>query len=463
MAKKLPLPPKSSQAVKRGPTVPIPNTVEKVKGYGTLTIYKMEKSPFFYVRIYDHKKVIRCSTKKEEKREAIEFAKEWFVTIKTKRINKLPINKKSGFEVCAYGLQKENQARQLRGEISARKLHSDSCRLEADLLPFFKKYEIQEIDYKLVNDYVGRLNDDPVNRKLATNSLKMHLSHIKTILKYAQRMGVIQTLPLFPSLKTTDNVRAWLSKLEYNKLHNTARTHVGEKFELKAKDGAVYRTMHLTQELYDLVLFMVNTFIRPTDIRVLRHSHVKVVKSESVYLLLSHPATKGHAAPIVSMPQAIEVYSKIVERQRAEGTYDPNGHVFMPQHSENRDYALQQLGNQFTYLLSICGLKESSAGEPRTLYSLRHTAIMFRLIESKGLDLLTLARAARTSVEMIDRFYAKHLTAEMNVDLIQSQRSETKQARNDEIKARLKGESAAVATTGDNEYRQLSCWCYRLI
>ncbi|NCT08455.1 MAG: hypothetical protein GW769_17105, partial [Alphaproteobacteria bacterium] len=241
MAKKLPLPPKSSQAVKRGPTVPIPNTVEKVKGYGTLTIYKMEKSPFFYVRIYDHKKVIRCSTKKEEKREAIEFAKEWFVTIKTKRINKLPINKKSGFEVCAYGLQKENQARQLRGEISARKLHSDSCRLEADLLPFFKKYEIQEIDYKLVNDYVGRLNDDPANRKLATNSLKMHLSHIKTILKYAQRMGVIQTLPLFPSLKTTDNVRAWLSKLEYNKLHNTARTHVGEKFELKAKDGAVYR------------------------------------------------------------------------------------------------------------------------------------------------------------------------------------------------------------------------------
>jgi len=451
MAKKLPPSPTASQAVKRGPTVPIKSTVEKVKGYGTLTIYKMEKSPFFYVRIYDNKTVIRCSTKKEDKREAIEFAKEWFVTVKTKRINKLPINKKSGFEVCAYGLQKEDKARQLRGEISARKVHSDSCRLEADLLPFFKKYEIQEIDYRLINDYIARLNEDPAKRKLATNSIKMHMTHIKSILKYALRMGVIQTLPLFPALKTVDNVRPWLSKLEYNKLHNTARTHVGEKFELKAKDGNVYRTMHLTLELYELILFMVNSFIRPTDIRVLRHSHIKIVNSDSVYLLLSHPATKGHAAPIVSMPQAIEVYNGIVERQKAEGTYSENGLVFMPQHAENRDYALQQLGNQFTYLLTICGLKESAAGEARTLYSLRHTAIMFRLIESSGLDLLTLARAARTSVEMIDRFYAKHLTAEMNVKLIHSHRSETKQARNDEIKARMKAGDAETVIVDEND------------
>jgi len=303
--------------------------VEKVKGYGTLTIYKMEKSPYFYVRIYDDGKVIRCSTKKEEKREAINFAKDWFGSLKAKRINQLPINKKSGFELCAYGLLKENKARLLRNEISKTKYHNDECRLEGDLLPFFKKYEIQEIDYKLINDYIAWLNEDPSKRKLATNSLKIHLSHIKLILKYAQRMGVIQTLPLFPTLKTVDNVRAWLSKLEYNTLHNTARTHVGDKFELKAKDGSVYRTMHLTQELYELILFMVNTFIRPTDIRVLRHSHIKVVNSDSVYLLLSHPATKGHAAPIVSMPKAIDVYSAIVERQKAEGTYDVNGHVLL--------------------------------------------------------------------------------------------------------------------------------------
>jgi hypothetical protein len=37
-------------------------------------------------------------------------------------------------------------------------------------------------------------------------------------------------------------------------------------------------------------------------------------------------------------------------------------------------------------------------------------------------DLLTLARNARTSVEMIERFYASQLTPEMNIALLQSRR-----------------------------------------
>jgi hypothetical protein len=61
-------------------------------------------------------------------------------------------------------------------------------------------------------------------------------------------------------------------------------------------------------------------------------------------------------------------------------------------------------------------------GRERTLYSLRHTAIMFRLLYGEGIDMLTLARNARTSVQMIERFYASSLTGEMNVGLLQSRR-----------------------------------------
>ena len=39
---------------------------------------------------------------------------------------------------------------------------------------------------------------------------------------------------------------------------------------------------------------------------------------------------------------------------------------------------------------------------------------------------------------MIDRFYAKHLTAEMNVDLIQSSRSESLRTINDAATTRVK-------------------------
>jgi hypothetical protein len=38
------------------------------------------------------------------------------------------------------------------------------------------------------------------------------------------------------------------------------------------------------------------------------------------------------------------------------------------------------------------------------------------------IDLLTLARNARTSVEMIERFYASNLNAEMNIDLLHRRR-----------------------------------------
>jgi hypothetical protein len=67
-------------------------------------------------------------------------------------------------------------------------------------------------------------------------------------------------------------------------------------------------------------------------------------------------------------------------------------------------------------------LRYSHLGQRRTLYSLRHSAITFRLPYGKNIDLLTLARNARTSAEMIDKFYASELTAEMNVDMLHSRR-----------------------------------------
>ena len=423
---------------KKHPTVPIPSTVEKVKGHSTLTIYKMEKSPYYYVRIFENGKIYRKSTKKTERKEAIKFAEEYFLELKGKQINKLPLTQKSGFEVCAYGLLKENKTRVLRKEIVESKIKHDEARLKKDILPYFKHFQVGDIDYKAINGYIDYLIKDRKVIKVSGSTLKIHLSHIKTILGYAQRMGVIQALPAFPKIKTVDTARSWFSKAEYSKLHNTARTHIGEKFEIKAKSDEVIRTMVLTKELYDLILFMTNTFIRPTDIRVLKHKHIAIVKSDEVYLRLTHPPTKKHANPVVSMPKAIEVYNEIVERQKKEGFGKAEDFVFQPQHKENRDYAIQQLHRQFEYVLQLTNLKTNGAGEKRTLYSLRHTAIMFRLIDSQGLDLLTLARNARTSVEMIDRFYAKHLLAEMNIEKLQSHRSATKTERNEEIKSRVK-------------------------
>jgi len=44
---------RSLRSTARDKTVPIKETLEKLRGYNTLTIYKMEKSPFYYVRIFE--------------------------------------------------------------------------------------------------------------------------------------------------------------------------------------------------------------------------------------------------------------------------------------------------------------------------------------------------------------------------------------------------------------------------
>jgi hypothetical protein len=413
-------------------TVPDPESLEKIKGYNTLTIYKMAASPYWYVRYYEDGKIFRKSTRKEDKREARAYAKAYFGRLKSAAMNALPLKPGSGFEACARGLLKDNEARAARGEISASKMQFDEARLERDLMPWFGKMEMAQVNYKAINDYINHIT----KRGLGVSSLKIHLSHIKTICRYSQRMGVIQYMPAFPPLKTVDKPRGWFSSWEYNKLHNTARANIGKTFKLTGVRGESQRIITLTDELYDLILFMTNTFIRPTDIRVLRHKHVAIVKQGDGYLRLTHPATKGHASPVISMPLAVAVYERLRKRAKTEGHGAAEDFLFQPQY-ENRDYAMRQLHRQFDQLLAITDLKTSAAGEPRSLYSLRHSAIMFRLIKSDGLNPITLARSARTSVEMIDRFYARHLTAEMDVDALQS------------LRPRKKGKHDKAAATDD--------------
>ena len=57
------------------------------------------------------------------------------------------------------------------------------------------------------------------------------------------------------------------------------------------------------------------------------------------------------------------------------------------------------------------GLKHDPAtNTERSVYCLRHTAICMRIILSHGkVNIFNLAKNAGTSVEQIERFYAKHL------------------------------------------------------
>ena len=104
--------------------------------------------------------------------------------------------------------------------------------------------------------------------------------------------------------------------------------------------------------------------------------------------------------------QSFLSFSIVKSFQGKQGMAKPEDFVFAPDFA-NRDTALDMLATQFTALLAITQLRKDDEGKPRTMYSLRHTAIVRSI--RKGLPIEMIATNSRTSSDMIRRFYGSHV------------------------------------------------------
>jgi hypothetical protein len=394
-------------------TVPIAETMSSVgRGYpDKLVIFKIPASSFWWVRYYTQKRVLKKSTKTENKKLAIEFAKKFYEDILLRERKLLPLGSSSSFEKVAQELIIEQSQLIERGERSEKLNINDEQKLVKDILPRFGKMNLKDITYKHLNQFASELSQ----RKLKPATINNHLNLMHKILALGQRENLIQNIPQFPKIKREDSPRGWFNLDEYDLLKNTIKDEIKLKTNIRGHE--------ITDEMRFLVTFMVNTFLRPSDIKELRHRNVQIVSDKNTYLRIQTDSSKTINTPIVSMQDAVGIYNDLVEFQKRNGRgITKEDFVFFP-HLPNREYALQTMRRQFDHILEKSDLKHTSTGEPRTLYSCRHSAIMFRLIMGESIDLLTLARNARTSVGMIERFYAKPLQGEMNIDKIQSMKS----------------------------------------
>jgi hypothetical protein len=312
-----------------------------------------------------------------------------------------------------------------RGELSKMAHDNDIYMLNKRILPEFGAMELASISYATLQDFVGK-----IGAHLAPSSIQRHLGIVYKVMEYALHRQLLLALPNFPTIKKKDEPRGWFPDAQYRALIARATELVGTSAKVQTTEAGPPRTLKFTADLPKMIQFMVNSFIRPTDLKNMQHIHVETVRSELVYLRLTLPKSKSKDAPIVTMAEAVTVYEHLKSTYAEESLAEPDDYVFMPQY-RNRDTALRELQHQFNYLLDDLGFKTGPQGEARTIYSLRHTSIMYRLLDGDKIDLLTLARNARTSVEMIERFYASKLTGEQNIDMIQSDR------RNPKVKAHV--------------------------
>ena len=88
----------------------------------------------------------------------------------------------------------------------------------------------------------------------------------------------------------------------------------------------------------------------------------------------------------------------------------PDDYLFFPDY-KNRITVSNIVQRQFRQVLKDGNIQiDEGTGKTHTLYSLRHTAICMRIINSEGrVNIFNLAKNAGTLVDQIERFYARFL------------------------------------------------------
>ena len=315
------------------------------------------------------------------------------------------------------------QQKCFQGDITKQTLGMFISRLRAQLDPYFDRTHIGAIQIKQIAAFILHLQDQAIK----PITIKQYLGLLKRILSIALEEGAIYKLPIFPKLKTKSIPRGSFSLLEYRALVKISKQLSdinNPAYEMSHRDtsgGAFKKRLTVPIEMPWLIRFMVNSFVRPVDIKLIQHKHIEVISGPNTYLRLNLPETKRHTGQVVTMRAANGVYQSLKQHQESRGYGKPTDYLFLPE-VKDREGAIQLMTTHFRKILEQASLRTGQYGQLRTLYSLRHTAITFRLLYGNGIDLLTLARNARTSVEMIERFYSSNLTAEMNIEMLQSKR-----------------------------------------
>lgn len=383
-----------------------------------LAIYQVNASPYWYARIRfpgAGKNIVR-STKETSRIEARRAAEELYVSL-LQSGKHLPPPRETTFGYFSEQLVDLEKQRGKRGEISPRLWANTSFYLrhkQWGIVRRFDKIAVDKIGTVEYNGYMSWVRSVAPELKPATMN---HIaSTFSKVLKLARDRGAIDIVPALPRVKRKDNPRPFfrfyplVSKEtdEYKKLLLTAQN--------MAAEGVRVRETIVTDELYDLILFLTHSFLRPIESEFygLKHKDVSISQDPRSLLLTIRDGKTGFRNSN-TMEAAVTVYQRIKDRYPNQS--GPDDYLFFPMY-KNRATAKRNIQRQFHEAVKRAELTVDPVfDQAHSLYSLRHTAICMRLVLSKGeVNIYTLAKNAGTSVNQIERFYARYLP--LSKDLI---------------------------------------------
>jgi integrase len=386
---------------------------------------------------------------------AKDVAEEWYLDLRGKLLTGhlqpvAPKEKTFGDATQAYLREVRVLAASVR---SPGYIEMMEMRMNAHVLPYFRDKPLSAINKGLVQSYrVKRAEEtiakttvkgkdgapDTPGKPPARSTMLQEIVVIRQVLKHAEGLGWIPYVPNLSTPYMTQGKRgrrAWFSHDEYKQLYQATRRRITEGTRRGWKERY--------EDLHDFVLVMANTGLRPDEAWNLefRDVHIEDDYATQETILVIDVRGKTGVGYCKSMPGAVHPFQTLRER-RVQQLKDEGKTVeqierqlrllkVFPAHS--RDL--------FNKILTEENLKFDRDGQRRTAYSLRHTYISMRLME--GANIHQIANNYRTSVQMIEQFYAAHIKDRLDASAINVMRP--KAARKAARKSPPKEQSAPQA------------------
>ena len=329
-----------------------------------LALYQTYASPYYFARILDSRNQrykIR-STKETNRVEARKVAEDYAHEI-TRR--DAPADREFSFKTYAHRFVQKGQQLAKSGERNKNYIRTTRLFLDNDnwgLVRHFGTRDVRELttrDWQLFVEKLTRTRSD-----LSSSTRNMLMATFRNVLKVAPDDGLIDSVPATPRQRQKDNPRSFF---RFSPLVEPERDECQELLQgakRLADEHAVVRGAEVTGELYDLILFCVHSFVRPTttELYALKHNDITVEKDPKRLLVTVRNGKTG-CRVANTMAEAVSAYERIKARYpEAQG----EDYLILPDYP-NRATASRIFQRQFNQL---------NAG---------------------------------TSTEQIERFYAKHL------------------------------------------------------
>ncbi|MCR6732622.1 MAG: site-specific integrase [Afipia sp.] len=377
---------------------------------GKVQLYKRPDARYWQCSTSIGGKQHRSSTKKEELSQAEDAAEDWYLELRGKfkrgELGMLvAVNAEKTFQEAAEQFLREFPiiTEGQRNEIYVK---GHERRLRNYLIPFMGKKPLSEVTGGLVQEYrIHRIekSKEKWGKPPARSTIHQEIVALRQTLKTALRHRWLNAMPdISEAYKHNTKIshRAWFSLQEYQKLYKATRQRVRKPLNNK------FRWDY--EQLHDKVLFMTNTGLRPDEVGRLEYRDVSVVDDAASGETILEIEVRGKRGVgfCKSMPNAVPVFQRMKKRNKPK----PSDRLFPSDH-----HVL------FNTILDELDLKFDRDGQRRTFYSLRHTYVCFRLME--GADIYQIAKNCRTSVEMIEKFYASHLKNTLDASAINVRRT----------------------------------------